>query len=60
MGDTHFAMISEWMANGNIKQFVKVHWDANRFELVGFRFAAGLAHNRRPLDLYSSRTLPGD
>jgi len=31
-----FAMVSEWMVNGNINEFVKAHWDANRFELVGF------------------------
>ena len=29
-----FAMVSEWMTNGNINQFVKAHQDANRFELV--------------------------
>ena len=29
-----FAMVSEWMANGNINQFVTAHLDANRFELV--------------------------
>ena len=31
-----FAMVSEWMANGSINQFVKAHRDANRFKLVGF------------------------
>ena len=36
MSDHKFAMTSEWMTNGNINEFVKVHWDANRFELVGF------------------------
>ena len=30
-----FAMVSGWMANGNINQFVATHRDANRFELVG-------------------------
>lgn len=29
-----FAMASEWMANGNIVEFIKAHRDANRFELV--------------------------
>ena len=42
MGDNHFAMVSEWMANGNIKEFLKVHRDANRFELVSFSFIVGL------------------
>ena len=32
-------MVSEWMANGNINEFVRVHPDANRFELVSFRLA---------------------
>ena len=36
MSDTQFAMISDWMVNGNINDFVKAHPDANRLELVGF------------------------
>jgi len=35
MSDNQFAMASEWMANGNINQFIKAHRDANRFEPVG-------------------------
>ena len=35
MFDTQFAMVSEWMVNGNINDFVKAHPDANRIELVG-------------------------
>ena len=34
MGNNQFAMVSEWMINGNINQFVKAHRDANRFKLV--------------------------
>ena len=34
MNGGRFAMVSEWMSNGNINEFVVVHWDANRFELV--------------------------
>ena len=37
MTETRFAMVSEWMPNGNIKQFMAAHPDENRFELVGFR-----------------------
>jgi len=33
--EDRFAMVSEWMTNGNINQFVAAHRDANRFELVG-------------------------
>jgi len=42
MSRTQLAMVSEWMSNGNINQFVKMHWDANRFDLVCslFRFLA--------------------
>ena len=34
MSKDQFAMVFEWMANGNINEFVKAHEDANRFELV--------------------------
>ena len=36
MSGTQFAMISDWMTNGNIHDFMKVRPDANRLELVGF------------------------
>jgi serine/threonine protein kinase len=36
MSNNHFAMVSEWMTNGNVNEFVKANQDANRFELVGF------------------------
>ena len=35
MGEKVFAMVSEWMVNGNINEFVEAHRDVNRFELVG-------------------------
>ena len=31
-----FAMISNWMVNGNISDFVKARPDVNRIALVGF------------------------
>ena len=34
MTETEFSMVSEWMPNGNINQFVAAHQDASRFELV--------------------------
>jgi serine/threonine protein kinase len=34
MGNGQFAMVSEWMINGNINEFVKARKDVNRFELV--------------------------
>ena len=36
MSHNRFTMVSEWMVNGNINEFVKVHRDVNRFKLVGF------------------------
>ena len=38
MSETQFAMISDWMVNGNINDFVKAHPDVNRLALVGFSF----------------------
>ena len=35
MNDRRFTMISKWMDNGNIIEFVKAHESVNRFELVG-------------------------
>ena len=35
MSETQFAMISDWMVDGNINDFVKAHPDVNRLELVG-------------------------
>ncbi|KAF9643932.1 kinase-like protein [Thelephora ganbajun] len=43
MANNRFAMMSEWMTNGNINQFVMAHPDANRFELLG-GVAKGLIH----------------
>ena len=42
MSETQFTMVSEWLPNGNINQFVKTRLDANRFDLVcsPFRFLA--------------------
>ena len=35
MSEVQFAMVSDWMVNGNVNDFVKAHPDANRLELVG-------------------------
>ena len=34
MTRNQFSMVSEWMASGNINQFVAIHPHENRFELV--------------------------
>ena len=46
MTKTQFAMISEWMVNGNINNFVKEHPDADRLGLVCFPFKAFLSSFR--------------
>jgi hypothetical protein len=38
MFENQFAMVSEWMGNGNINKFVKDHPSADRLELVRFPF----------------------
>jgi len=38
MTETLFAMVSEWMAGGNICDFVKTNPNTDRLELVGFPF----------------------
>ena len=34
MSKTRFAMVSDWMKNGNINEFVKGYPEVNRFVLV--------------------------
>ena len=34
MTEVHFAMVSEWMADGNIKEFVKANPDMDRLGLA--------------------------
>ena len=36
MSDGQSAMVTEWMANGNVNEFVKANKDADRFRLVRF------------------------
>jgi hypothetical protein len=43
-----FGMVSKWMGNGNINEFVEAHRDVNRFKLVRFRVQpAALVHHSR-------------
>ena len=37
MSEARFAMVSGWMANGNINEFIKANPEAGRLELVGPR-----------------------
>ena len=34
ISEPRFVIVSEWMARGDINEFVKVHPDADRFKLV--------------------------
>jgi len=43
MSNYKFAMTSEWMANGNISEFIVAHPDTDRLELVGCNFAGDLS-----------------
>ena len=45
MTKNQFVMVSEWMENGNINQFVKAHADADRLKLV--RLLPGAAISTR-------------
>ena len=38
MSENRFEMISDWMVNGNINDFVKAHPRADRLGLVGSSF----------------------
>ena len=40
MSETQFEMVSDWMGNGNLSEFVKAHPTANRLELVSFLLRA--------------------
>ncbi|KAF9780739.1 kinase-like domain-containing protein, partial [Thelephora terrestris] len=44
--ENKFAMVSEWMTNGNINQFVTARRDVNRFQLLADA-AEGLNHMHR-------------
>jgi hypothetical protein len=46
MSETRFAMVSDWMVNGNINEFVKAHPDVNRLDLVSLSFKASLSSLR--------------
>jgi hypothetical protein len=58
MSETQFAMVSDWMADGNINNFVKAHPDANRSALVcsSTRTSLPSIDDRIP---HSWKTLPG-
>jgi len=50
MAEAQFAMVSEWMVNGNINDFVKANPGANRVGLVGFpsKVSSSSLRNNRP------------
>ena len=49
MTKTQFAMVSKWMTNGNINEFVAIRREANRFKLV--RPRSGSCDLRLPLTI---------
>jgi len=38
MSENRLAMVSDWMLNGNINDFMRAHPDVDRLALVGFHF----------------------
>ena len=52
-----FAIVSEWMRNGNINEFVKEHSKVNRLELVCFcpRSLSSLVTDNRAINAASRR-----
>ena len=42
MTDNRFAMVTEWMVNGNVNEFVKANKDADRLGLVSFPLEVAL------------------
>ena len=54
MTESQFAMISDWMENGSINEFVKANPDADQLGLVRF-----LSESRRPsITFPDDRTIP--
>ena len=55
MTGAQFTMVSEWMGNGNINEFVKAYPDADRLGLVSFPLKVLLSHSllitTRPVQL---------
>ena len=43
MSEDQFAMVSGWMANGNINEFVKANPEKNRLNLVRIPFEISLS-----------------
>jgi len=44
MTDNQLAMVTEWMINGDVNEFVKANKDADRLGLVRFPFQVVLFH----------------
>ena len=59
MTETQFAMISEWMVNKNISDFVKAHPDADRLGLVGFSLKPLVSSSLTTNNFPSWGMLPG-
>ena len=55
-----FAMVSEWMVNGTINEFVNARTDVNRFKLVRSPCLARCTHRSEPCCFCSWRMRPRD
>ena len=59
MEERRFVMVSEWMENGNINEFIRSHTDVDLFELVSLHSCPPVAPFTDGLP-NSSKTSPGD
>ena len=46
MGEGQFVMVSEWMENGNINEYIRAHTDVDLFELVSLQSTTHRAPHR--------------
>ena len=54
-GRPQFAMVSDWMENGDIRSFVRAHGEVNRFKLVRLRPQQALPTTQNDLVLVVGR-----
>ena len=59
MNSQRFVMVSEWMENGNINEFVKTHRNVDRIKLVRLRFRRYAHPSLMILSHSSERSLAG-
>ena len=59
MSENKFAMVSGWMSNGNINEFVEKFQDVDRFGLVSFPFEVSCPPNNNRISSSWHASLKG-